>query len=194
MAQHVEEDDLDQYAAGTLAAERLPEFEEHLLICGACQERLKSADEFARFFRVAAPEREARARRPWRVLLPRPLILWPAAAAMAASLLVVVSLRDRPAVAPATVFLQSLRGPDKSAQIAAGKPAVLVFDSSPAADEECEVTIVDSLGTEILKPTTSERDGRVAVSLGKLSKGSYWVRLKRKDSGQLIAEYGLEVR
>ena len=73
-------------------------------------------------------------------------------AAVAAAVVLIVAGHKAPAVAPATVFLQSLRGPERVCKIDAGKPAVLVFDISRLPDgQEYDATIVDSLGAEILK-------------------------------------------
>jgi anti-sigma factor ChrR (cupin superfamily) len=37
---HLDEEKLEQYALGVLAAEALPPFEQHVLICHGCQDRL----------------------------------------------------------------------------------------------------------------------------------------------------------
>jgi Putative zinc-finger len=191
---HIEEDDLEQYSLGTLAEEQLAALEEHLLICPACQSRLKASDEFVNLFRAAAVQPDARPRRLWQRIARRPLVAWPAAVAVAASVLLIVVHRNEPVAVPTTVFLQSLRGPDSATQVRAGKPAFLVFDLSPAARREAhEARVVDPLGAEILKASVSTQEDRAAVFVDKLRKGSYWIRLYRRD-GELIAEYGLEAR
>ena len=53
-APHIEDNFLDQYAAGTLPPARLEGVEEHLLQCPDCQSRLDASDKFAILFRTAA--------------------------------------------------------------------------------------------------------------------------------------------
>src|SRR4051812_31558466 len=110
--QHVNEDLLDQYVVGSMDAEPLPELEEHLLVCGTCQSRLKAADEFAHLFREASSLPEARATRPWWQGFRRPAAGWTAAAVAAAALILFVAPRSEPAGAPVAAYLQSFRGPE----------------------------------------------------------------------------------
>jgi anti-sigma factor RsiW len=189
---HSSDEQLDQYAMGTLPEESLPEVEEHLLVCETCQERLTLSDEFVQVFRAAAAQPDVRARRAWWSLLSPRTAGWTAAAAVAALVLLIVGQQRTP-TAPAVVFLQSLRGPEASAQIAAGKPAILVFDIDRTA-RASEVQVVDTVGTEVLKAPASVKDGQLALNIPKLAKGSYWVRVYRGDKREIIAEYGLQAR
>ena len=110
---------------------------------------------------------------------------------LAILLLVVGPLRKSPSE-PATVFMQSLRGPDAPAQVTAGRPAVLIFDIVPAARvNNYEARIVNPVGIEILAPEVFSKDGRLAVRVDRLLPGSYWVRVSRADTHEPIAEYGL---
>jgi hypothetical protein len=43
---HIPEDDLDRYGAGSVSAEETAPIEEHLLFCEVCQDRLQLTDEF----------------------------------------------------------------------------------------------------------------------------------------------------
>jgi hypothetical protein len=98
-------------------------------------------------------------------------------------------------MAPATVLMQSLRGPDAPAQVAAGRPALLVFDLVPSPGvNEYEARIVNPVGVEILAAKVSSKDGRLAVLVERLPPGSYWVRVFRSDNREPIAEYGLRAR
>jgi hypothetical protein len=191
---HIEDDLLDQYAIGTLAQERLAGVEEHLLICEACQSRLLASDEFAMLFRVTAVQPDARLQRGWRMFWNHRAASWTVAAAVFAALLLVGGPFRKPA-APATVFMQSLRGPDAPAQVTAGRAALLVFDLVPTTGvKDYQARIVNPVGTQILAAAVSSKDGHLAVLVDRLPPGSYWVRVFRTDSPDPIAEYGLRAK
>jgi predicted anti-sigma-YlaC factor YlaD len=194
---HINDELLDQYSLGILPGDQLAGLEEHLLICEACQSRLEASDEFAMLFREAAVQPEARSHRSWRLLWNHRAAGWTGAAvaAVLAILLLVAGPFHKPPMAPATVFLQSLRGPDAPAQVTTGRPALLVFDIVPTAGvNEYEARIVNPVGVEILAAAVSLKDGHLAVLVDRLPPGSYWVRVFRKDNGDPLAEYGLRAR
>ena len=187
--QHIEDDRLDMYALGRLPREQAAQLDEHFLVCATCRERLRQSEEFAALFRQVAPTPEARPRRArfgWR---------WPAAGLATAALAVVllVAIRqERQPMAPAIVSLNALRGPETAARIEAGAPAVLVFDIDAAAGYETR--IVDRAGKDVLRLPAETRDGRLAVTVRKLVRGSYWVRVYQTGGADPIAEYGLVAR
>ena len=195
-ALHVNDELLDQYALGTLPEERAAGVEEHLLVCEACQSRLDASDEFAMLFRAASVQPDARPQRSWRAFWNHRAANWTvASAAMLAILLLVAGPFREPQMAPATVLMQSLRGPDAPAQVAAGRPALLVFDLVPSPGvNEYEARIVNPVGVEILAAKVSSKDGRLAVLVERLPPGSYWVRVFRSDNREPIAEYGLRAK
>lgn len=190
--QHISEDRLDLYALGKLPQDELPRVEEHLLACEGCRARVAQADEFAFLFREAAANPEARPRLRWLPVWRRRAMAGVAAAAAVAAVLVVTRREPSP-LAPAIVSMQAMRGPEAPAEIDAGRPAILVFDID-AADGSYEAQIVDTTGKEALRSATTSREGRLSVSAGRLSKGSYWVRVYRSGGGEPIVEYGLRVR
>lgn len=53
-ARHPDDEELEQYALGTLAADAIPGFEQHLLICHACQDRMAEMDAYVQGMRAAA--------------------------------------------------------------------------------------------------------------------------------------------
>jgi hypothetical protein len=193
---HLNDELLDQYALGILAEERLAGVEEHLLICEACQSRLDASDEFAMLFRETAVQPDVRSQRSWRMFWNHRVANWTVAAAAVFSILVLaVGPFRKPPTAPATVFMQSLRRPDAPAQVAAGRPALLVFDILPTAGvNNYEARFVNPVGIEILAAAISSKDGRLAVLVDRLPPGSYWVRVFRTDNREPIAEYGLRAR
>jgi len=190
---HIEDELLDRYASGTLPVDAHPAVEEHLLACRFCQSRLVASDEFVVLFRAAAIQPDARPRPGWRPAWSPRATIWAAAAVMASALLFVISVQLRePSVAPATVMMQSLRGPQAAARIIAGKPALLVFDIAPdSGPDEYDGQIVNLVGVEIFTARATPKDGHLAVLVKKLPKGSYWVRIYSKRSREPIAEYGL---
>lgn len=193
---HLNDELLDQYALSTLSEERLAGVEEHLLICEACQARLDASDEFAMLFRETAVQPDVRSQRSWRMFWNHRGANWTVAAAAAFSILILaVGPLRKPPTAPAAVFMQSLRRPDAPAQIAAGRPALLVFDIVPTAGvNNYEARIVNPVGIEILAVKASSKDGRLAVLVDRLRPGSYWVRVFQTDNREPIGEYGLRAR
>jgi hypothetical protein len=192
---HTDDDQLDCYAMGALPAETAAGVEEHLLECAGCRERLRQSDEFASLFRQTAALPEARPRRlragswGWRVAGGAA-----AAAAMVAVLFVGTRRDGGSPAAPAIVTLEALRGPETSAEIPAGRPAILLFDIATPARGSYEARIFDRNGDEVLKPRADVRDGRLSVAVESLAKGSYWVRVYRTGNGDPVTEYGLRAR
>ncbi len=193
---HIEEDLLERYAIGTLSSELLPEIEEHLLLCSTCQNRLIEADQLVRAFRAAVVQLDARRVPFWKRIPAIRTVRWAGAVAAVAALLVVVipNVPHNTNVLPATVMLESLRGPEAGASIAAGRPSRLVFDlNTPSTPDHYKVQILDLVGTEVLSPNVEMTNGQISVMAKNLSRGSYWVRLYRRDNNEMAAEYGLRV-
>ena len=168
--------------------------EDHLLICRFCQNRLVETDQFLPVFRAAATQVDAHtAPEPRRVFASR--MVWAGAVASAAALLVFLISGEphNTKAPPAILMMQSLRGPEAGAHTAAGRPALLVFDLAIQANRaDYEIEIVDAVGSEVLQTGAAVKDGRLTVLVEKLARGSYWVRLYRKQADrELIAEYGL---
>jgi hypothetical protein len=189
---HIEEELLDRYAMGALSADALPGVEEHLLICVACQARLREADQFVHLFSLAASQFEFRAVPWWKKVLHspfNPLLL----AGLAVVLLSVPAVRvwNRDAPAPeAEVLMQSLRGPGEGAHVTAGKPSRLVFDI-PSISGVCKLRILDTNGAVIQETRTAPAGTRPAASVNRLAPGDYWVRLYCEGNNDLTAEYSL---
>lgn len=192
---HIEEDLLDQYAMGTLPGEAIAEVEEHLLLCLFCQKRLKETDEFLPLFRAAATNMVPGPAPEWKRLLAFRNVSWAVAATVVVALMVFLIRGELPntKVPPAILQMQSFRGPDAGAQMASGRPCLLVFDVAiPATSVDYEIEIVNAVGNEILKTRAKVRDGQVTTLVEKLARGSYWVRVYRKHADrELVAEYGL---
>jgi anti-sigma factor ChrR (cupin superfamily) len=61
---HISEDQMDRYAARSLAEPEAAAVEEHLVMCAFCQDRLELTDEFVAAMRAAVNERNLKNRRP----------------------------------------------------------------------------------------------------------------------------------
>jgi hypothetical protein len=117
------------------------------------------------------------------------------AAAAMAGVLFVADQRGREAGAPMLVEMRAMRGPEAPAQVEAGRAATLLLDIDAAAGAESySAKIVDGAGAEAAKPKVYAKDGRLAVEVGRLRKGSYWVRIFRSNASDPIVEYGLQAR
>jgi hypothetical protein len=190
---HISDPQIDEYAAGVLAPEALPGLEEHLLVCKECQVRLQAADEFTKLFRAAAAEPDIHPTSIWTSVWRR-FIPVPAIAAVACASVLIVSRFSSSSGVPATVLLQSLRGPEASAVIAPRKPALLLFDLPSLDTSAYDVEVVDDNGGRVLNPVVRLQDGHLSVLVSKLPAGSYWVRVYRRSSHELIVEYGLKAK
>jgi hypothetical protein len=193
--QHIEENLLDQYALGTLSSESIAELEEHLLVCSICQSRLVEADELLLLFREAAPLEDARTTpRWWNALAFRASFLSGAAAVLSALLIMLITGDShRAKLSPAILLMESLRGPEAGPVMTSATPSLLVFDAAaPANPADYEIEIVDAVGNQVLKRSAEVRDGRLAALVERLARGSYWVRVYRKQPAkELFAEYRL---
>ena len=56
ISSHLEETELEKYSMGTLFEARLEEFEEHLLACDSCQDRLLEMEAYVNAIRSASPK------------------------------------------------------------------------------------------------------------------------------------------
>jgi anti-sigma factor RsiW len=194
---HIEENLLERYAMGPLPEQILAVLEEHLLVCPDCQSRLVRLDEFVAAFREVASKIQSRPARGWTPLRRFPRLAWavPAAALAAALLLMIFKPGTTPA-APAIVHMQALRGPEALARIAAGQPALLVFDvPETGAPVKYEVEVVDPNGAPVLTVESESHAGQLSVPVRKLGRGSYWVRVYQHLPGRrLLEEYALRVK
>jgi hypothetical protein len=192
--QHIEENLLDHYALGILSAELRPDLEEHLLVCLFCQNRLVEADELLILFREAARLENASTTSRWYGAFAFRTSFWSGTAAALTALLILAITGDshHAKLPPAILLMQSLRGPAAGLKMSSARPLFLVFDLAVQANSDYEIEIVDAVGNEVLKRAAEVRDGRLAILVEKLARGSYWVRVYRKQpSRELLAEYGL---
>ncbi len=195
---HLDDADLEQYSMGKLPEVRLVPFEEHLLACEACQDRLLETEAFVNAVRSVSPKLRAAGSSPRRSRFwPRPT--WVAAFAMG---LVLLALGRIWLVAPrasldfAAVVLQSSRGIEglAVAKAPAGKPLALTIDLTELPTlPSYRLEIVNSGGKPVWQAPAGARDGKVTQRLPHgLNTGQYYVRLYTAG-GQLLREFGLRI-
>ena len=189
---HFNEEELESYSLGTASGNHLARLEEHLLICGSCQQRLEESDAYVRAIRSAAaelqsqPEPASRFNFFWRPALVFAMVV------LVVGVMVVPRGPSGTAATPVPVSLQALRGPAVSADAPAGKTLLLAPDVSGLPEfASIRVEIVTAAG----KPVWT---GRASGSQPKpeappLGSGQYYVRLY-SVSGELLREFGLSVR
>ena len=79
---HLEETEVEQYSMGTLSGASLETFEEHLLACYSCQDRLLEMEAYVNAMRSASPKLRKARRRFWATPFQWPRPAWGVAFAM----------------------------------------------------------------------------------------------------------------
>jgi hypothetical protein len=196
---HPGEDAFENYAFNRLSAKETAVFEEHLLICEKCQERLAEADTYICLMKAAAAayvvqhsRDQAKDRNPSSTLRIRDHPIRKNAGATAVLLVTCLTAilswkttARTPDDAPKAVELNAYRGGVSQA------PAKLPLDLNldlrdlPPADGY-RVEVVDATGQRVWS------GGIPARLLKGLPSGIYWVRLLT-DSGNWLREYGLKI-
>jgi hypothetical protein len=202
---HAQEETLEQYSMGRLSEAEVGPFEEHLLICPVCQDRLEETDAFVQAARLTTQKLRAEplpVREHWwrRLALGLPRPAWISVVVGTALLVVVVAGTRgifRTATAPpVSVMLESVRGIEGpgNARVPAGKPLVLLIDSTELPQfPTYHLELVDARGNSVLKSSAGPIHQRVSFSAPRLAKGRYWVRLyDPSPRKELLREFGLE--
>jgi hypothetical protein len=198
---HLDEAEIEQYSMGTLPAERIVPFEEHLMACNSCQDQLLEMEAYVNAVRSVSPKLRPAEKSRWLSLgtqLSRAPVWAGTAATLAALFLIARLWTAAPDLGPvAIVQLQASRGMDGSivAGAVAGQSLSLQIDpmelSVPAP---YRLEIVQSMGKQVVSSEVAPKDGKIVLLLAKgLPAGKYYVRLYAQTS-ELLREYGLQVR
>jgi hypothetical protein len=195
---HASDEVLERYSMGCLAAPDLAEFEEHLLVCETCQDRLAREDSIRQHVRTAGVVlARPRAAIQWRL----PKLAWGLGLA-AVVCLGVFALSEwrslhRSAQPPAVILLQTSRGTENPSLAAApaGKPLILVLDLTDLPQfPEYALEIVDAGGHPTFQSRGSPQTNKLQAMLPcGLAAGAYFVRVNTLG-GELLREYALTVR
>jgi hypothetical protein len=193
---HATDDALEQYAMGRLPEPQLAEFEEHLLVCESCQDRLALEDSI----RQGVRDKGAALQQPhdvawWRL----PRLAW-AAGLVAVGLAVFAgiewhSVRHSPAT-PAVILLQTTRGTEGTTPAApAGRPLTVVLDLTGLQQfSEYKLEIVDAAGHSVFQASRAPQVDKLQATLSRgLAAGAYFVRVYN-PARELLREYALVVR
>lgn len=197
---HASEDALERYSLGSASEAEAEAFEEHLLVCPECQDRLAEMDVFVRATRLAARNLQERPETRWGLLphLAFPRRVWISAMAGLATVLASAGLWSllRPGnVQPVTVGLASVRGHDQpfGARAPAGRPLRLQLDAAGLPEEPpYRVEIVDANGRTVHEVAVPGAGESLEAAVPSLRPGRYWVRLYSPAAPRvLLREFGL---
>ncbi len=195
---HVAEDVLEKHALGQLSEAECEPVEEHLLLCGPCQERFQFQLDFVSAAKSVMRENELRDRQLARQTRTNPKPWWmaiPAAAAAMAIVVGVVYQQSGRQQAPhsAELSLTAMRGSEPVAHLPAGSsPAILTLDASTLPFRNAYVIqVVNSSGAEVYR-TAATPAKQFAVTIPKaLNRGAYWVRvLDTAPGNEVLLEFG----
>ncbi len=202
IGRHIEEDDLDRFSMGTMSEEEAMPFEEHLLMCAECRQRVASSDEFVAAVRSAAARLHtphapksapdvavmpAGRARGFRAFHPA----WALAFASVAAAFVLARGADfLHASGSVPVSLTAMRGALPGAEANAGNRLALSPDiTGLPVFASYRMEVVDTAG----HPLVNAEWKHAAVTTPRLSAGTYFVRIY-SPAGELLREYGLIVK
>ena len=198
---HVPDDVLEKYSLRRLSERETAPVEEHLLVCAVCRAQCEEWEEFIEVSRAALREGLRKpAHRAYQLRLGA-LQSWLTVSVMAAAAAAILTTamlmppHAAPGAKPAEVRLYAMRGSGATLP-QVQSPGSLRLDL--AAEElppgtAYQVEIVDASGSRVWNGAAPRLGTWVTVSVDRsFPPGRYWVRLRR--GGELIHEYGLEVR
>ncbi len=200
---HASEDALERYCIGSASAAELEGIESHLLVCPACQERLRETETYVRTMQQATAQAVANQLAKdyrWRGLRDWVFRSLPASAIAAAVALALVwgfapSIGRAPATLPVAVALDLARGDESPrAHAPSHQPLLLTLNLRGVATlDSYQVRIVDAQGGGVLDATAKPDHERLSVPASiRLARGTYWVRLYNPSEPQTpLREYGL---
>ena len=190
---HVDAEDLERYSMGTGSPEATPLIEQHLLTCGACQERLLETDDYLRAMRTSAKQLrwdgEAAKGRAWEIPSRFPALL-----AVACGIVLVVAAPRfiRPAEPLVAVSLTALRGDGAGNSAPSGRELMLHPDLTGLAEGSWyRLEIVDETGRAVRQGKLTQ--AQKGIQVPGLGSGLYFVRVYL-PAGELLREYGLRIR
>jgi anti-sigma factor RsiW len=193
---HIDEENIERYSMGAMPEDAIAHFEEHLLICEACQHRLAQTDVYVSAMRQASARLRAEPVKrgfPW-LGLPR---LVPALAGLAVVTVAAGLWFGRPGLGEAHPFpvdLAATRGAAIDATAPAGKGLLLRLDlANLPASPRYRVEMVDRSGHRVWQASVPARGSKAEFKVPERQPGVYFVRVYRPP-GELLREYGLEVQ
>jgi hypothetical protein len=196
---HIEETELEQYSMGMLSEASLEAFEEHLLACYSCQDRLLEMEAYVNAMRSASPKLRQSRPQFWAAVFQWPRPAWGVALATCVVGLAVVRVWIAVPPAPtqvASVALHSSRGIEGLAttKAPAGKVLSLNVDLTELpAFASYRMEIVGATGKPVWQAIARPEGLRLTQPTTKgLVAGQYYVRLYA-PGGALLREFSLGI-
>jgi hypothetical protein len=200
---HLDDEEIEKYSMGDISEKEASRFDEHLLICESCQNRVSESDSYVSTMQCASA-RIRRAdlstiKRRW--FFPRPIPTLAAAASVLFLAVVGMQWVDGPAkwwnrstVQPAfAINLVATRGSGIEAKAPAGRALTLQLDLAGLPPESSfRLEVVDALGKRVWQGEVVAQDSKAVASVPQMAGGLYFLRVYA-PSGKLLREYGLEV-
>ncbi len=201
---------LETYALGHLTGDKLEILEEHLFVCGYCQDELAEVDSYILTMKDAcdtvrsevqvaevppskfADRLEGFFHRLFAI--PRP-VLAGAMAAFFIAIVIPIAYVGRSAETPAMVELSTSRGAGAGsiAMAPSGHPLELTLNAS-ALRKPARAEMVNAVGKQVWAGAVTQSNGRILISIREsLPAGAYWIRYFSED-GEFLRESGLEVK
>src|SRR5271157_2451662 len=186
-SRHMDAEEIEKYSMGDIPEELSARFEEHLLLCAACRNRVKESDDYVRSMQLAGGKIRGQpsggGRSAW---TPRWIAIFAVAALIAAVGIFGLSRGARnPAFA---VSLAAMRGSEPMAKVPAGAPLVLNPDlTGLPVSVSYRVEVVDAVGNTVW------RGAFPVAKVPPRRAGIYFVRIYA-GGGELLREYGLRIR
>lgn len=189
---HETDEQLELYALGHLHRERVAAIEEHLLLCGSCQEGVDEAQAFALAMRQAIAEIPASAKgTDWLAWLRQPATAWVGGFATAVLVAGLYLHSGRTAIAPlASLQLEAMRG-EMVTVTPARETDITLADAPVTAELHAEV--VDASGGPVWRETLASGGAASVKVIRPLPEGDYFVRLY-DGAGTALHEYGFRVQ
>ena len=193
---HIDEEEIERYSMGAMPEGAIAPFEEHLLICESCQQRLAQSDVYVSAMRRASARlrtEPVKRKFPW-LRFPR---LVPALAGIAV-LIVAAGLwlgrLDRARLTPLRLTWAATRGAAIEATAPVGHTSFLLrLDlANLPASPQYRLEMVDRSGNRVRQATVPARGSKAEFKVPGTQPGVYFVRLYRPP-GELLREYGFEV-
>jgi len=196
---HLEEPQLEEYSMGMLSEASLEAFEEHLLACDSCQDRLLEMESYVNAMRSASPKLREAPPPFWAVLLKWPRPAFVAAFAMGVVVLAVarIWIVTPPAhTEMASVVLHASRGIEglAAARAPSGKRLSLAVDLTELpAFPSYRMEMVDATGKSVWQAVAHPENGKITQpTTNGFTAGQYYVRLYA-PGGALLREFSLGI-
>jgi hypothetical protein len=194
---HGTDDQLEGYLLGQMSTPDIHVFEEHLILCTACRDRLDAMEHFVVGMQEALAEKPAFAGsaslpNEWFAWLRRPAFALAVAFIALVAAVGIFSIGRTKFVPLAALELTAIRG-DIPVTVPA-RELDLTLSDAPRQGGPFRVEVVDAMGRAVWNGTAGPTAAGVQVKTDqRLGPGQYFVRLY-SASGQLLHEYGFRIR